>query len=318
MPNALLGAASCARCAAPVRPTDRRCGVCGVLLEAVAPGSALAARTGPLLGVAAASGGRRRAAVVVDAVIVIGAGAAIAAATELVARPLAHDVALAVLAGVVAALIAVAALAGAVRSSGRTPGRAAVRLRTVDALSGLPPRDVLPVLVALVTGRGRTVVTADLREGGDPAAPRLDAVSTEHESEAAAAHQAPRTASAPSPVDAVAARLVLESGDELVVDGPVLLGRAPEQTPAVRRVHALPDLSRGIARTHLLADWSEGLLWVTDLGSPSGTSVRSDVGAFQPLVPEVRTAVASGWQIRMGGRTLTVRSVAVEEEAHRG
>jgi hypothetical protein len=46
--------------------------------------------------------------------------------------------------------------------------------------------------------------------------------------------------------------------------------------------------------------------------------VRSADGAFQPLVPEVRTAVAPGWQIRLGGRTLTVRSVAVEEGARRG
>ncbi|GAA2752849.1 FHA domain-containing protein [Amnibacterium kyonggiense] len=315
MPHALLPAATCGRCAAPVAPVAARCTVCGVRLDDVAPGSALAG-AGPLDGVFAASGGRRRTALLVDLAVVLAAGAAVAAAVELASRALARDVLLATEAGVLAALIAVGALAGALRASGRTPGRAGLGLRTVDALSGLPTRRWGVAVAAVLTGRSRSLVTADLRQGRDPAAPRIVPVAlaadTLPEARAAAA------ARAPSPVDTVAARLVVDSGDELVVDGPVLLGRAPEQRPGVRRVHALPDLSRGIARTHLLVDWAEGLLWVTDLGSPGGTSVRSEAGAFRPLVPEVRTAVAPGWRIRLGGRELTVRSVAVEEGAPRG
>lgn len=317
MPNALIGAASCARCAASVRADEARCPVCGVRLEGVAAGSALAARSGPLTGVVAASAARRRSAVVLDLVLVLVVAAAAGTATELASRPLTRDVELTVLAAAAALVLLLGALVLSIRSSGTTPGRALTRLRTVDTVSGLPPRGVRPALASVVAGHGRTVVTADLRAGRDPSAPRLEAVRTDQE-----ALDAPRgrvaASSVPSPVDAVAARLVLESGDEVVVDGPVLLGRAPEQTPAVRAVHALPDLSRGIARTHLLAEWSNGLLWITDLGSPGGTTVRSADGAFQPLVPEVRTAVAPGWQIRLGGRTLTVRSVAVEEAVRRG
>jgi hypothetical protein len=317
MPNALLGAASCARCAAPVRPPQARCAACGVRLEGIAAGSALAARIGPLTGVVAAPGGRRRAAVLLDLVLVLLAGAAAAVATRIASRALTHDVELTALAAVAAVVLLLGALVLAIRSSGRTPGRALVRLRTVDTLSGLPPRGARSALAAVLTGHGRTVVTADLRAGRDPAVPRLEAVSTDQEA-LPAPQDVRAAAAAPAPVDAIAARLVLESGDEVLVDGPVLLGRAPEQTAAVRRVHALPDLSRGIARTHLLADWSNGLLWITDLGSPGGTTVRSADGAFQPLVPEVRTAVAPGWQIRLGGRTLTVRSVAVEEGVRGG
>jgi hypothetical protein len=317
MPNALLGAASCARCAAPVGSTATRCPVCGVRLEGVAAGSALATRIGPLTGVVAAPGARRRVAALLDLALVVLVGAAAGEAAERTSRSFEHGVALTVIAVFVGLLLALAALVAGIAAAGRTPGRAVLRLRTVDALSGLPPRGLGPALVAVLTGRGRTVVTADLRDGVDPAAPRLETITTDHESEVetSAGPIGPQT---PTPVDAVAARLVLESGDELVVDGPALLGRAPEPTPAVRRVHALPDLSRGIARTHLLVDWSDGLLWITDLGSPSGTSVRSADGAFRPLVPDVRTAVAPGWQVRLGGRTLTVRSVAVEEGAARG
>jgi hypothetical protein len=202
-------------------------------------------------------------------------------------------------------------------SSGRTPGRAAAGLRTVDALSGLPPRRLGHAIVAVLTGRHAALLTADLRAGRDPLQPQVRTVVTAADLDAEPLLPAV-PATVPTPTDARAARLVLESGEELLVDGPLLLGRAPEPTRGVDRLQALPDLTRGIARTHLLVDWSDGLLWVTDLGSPGGTTVRSEAAVFQPLVPEVRTAVAPGWQLLLGGRTLTVRSVAIEEDAHRG
>jgi hypothetical protein len=283
-----------------------------VRLEAAAGGSALARPAGPLLGVEPASGARRPLAVAIDLALVLVVAAAGASAVEATGRALAHDIALATLAAVVGGLVAVAALVAVLRTTGLSPGRRATRLRTVDALSGLPPRGVGVALLALVAGRGRTVLTADLRHGRDPVAPRLEPV-VPADAEATGAHTAAVVESAPSPVPASGARLVSDSGDDLVVEGPVLLGRAPEPQRGVRAVHALPDLSRGVARTHLLADWSNGLLWVTDLGAPGGTTIRSEAGAVQPLVPGVGTAVAPGWQIRLGGRTLTVRSLAVEE-----
>jgi hypothetical protein len=310
MTSALHGAATCGRCAAPVTAGLGRCAVCGVRLEGVAAGSAVALRSGPLVGVVPARPARRSIAVLADLALVVLVGAAVAIVTELASRPLAHDVELTTAAGLLAALVTLAAVAAVLRATGRTPGRLMTGLRTVDALSGLPPRS--SALVAVLTGRNASVVTADLRSGRDPIRPRLETVVAPADLDAEPV-LLPTAPTAPSPTDAAAARLVLESGDELLVDGPILVGRAPEPVRGVTRLQALPDLTRGIAKTHLLVDWSNGLLWVTDLGSPGGTTVRSEADVFQPLVPQVRTAMAPGWQLLLGGRTLTVRSVAEEE-----
>lgn len=306
MPSALAGSATCMHCAAPLAGDG--CPVCGARQEPPAAGSALTGRD-VLTAVAQAGAGRRRVAIAIDLIAILAPSIAAGTAVGLVA-----DAALGALAAILVGALLTVAQVAALRSVGRSAGRAALGLRTVDNLTALPPTQTRALLAAMATARGRTALTADLSRGRDPLCRALPSVEL-----AAVPTVGGTPLSAAVPVRTPApemssARLVFDSGEELEVTGPVLIGRQPEPTDAARTVHALPDLSRGLAKTHALLDFADGLLWVTDLGSPNGTSIARRDGGAQPLVPGLRTAAAVGWRVRLGGRAFTVRATVARAE----
>ncbi|WP_439591909.1 RDD family protein [Microbacterium sp.] len=119
----------------------------------------------------------------------------------------------------------------------------------------------------------------------------------------AMAPPAPAPASVPA-----AARLALrfDSGESIPVDGPVLLGRNPEDpgNPGARAV-ALADDSRSLSKTHALVTPVAGGLEVADKHSTNGSAlIRGDVeNRIDPAAPVL---AVDGDRIRLGDRIAAV------------
>lgn len=195
---------------------------------------------------------------------------------------------------------------------GRSLGRFALGLRTVDDLTG-DPVGVGRWFRGIRSGTWlRGTVTADLKRGRDPlevarptlapsalsAAASLPTVSERRVATSVRAEDGP----------AEAVSIVLDSGERLDVTTTLLIGRAPENKdddkhPAI----AWPDLSRSLSKTHALLEWSGTVLWVTDLNSTNGSALLSPEGDRQLLVAGLRGAAAVGWTIELGDRTISVR-----------
>lgn len=333
MSGALLGSLSCARCAQILPSDDQFCTTCGARQLPSASGGALSQTGGLLAGVVQAAAPRRRLAVLIDAAlaVLVAVGAA-SALVETGSRPAV------LLAAVVGALAAVAVQLVILRSSGRTLGFRLLDLRLVDNLTALPPTVAGAVVGAVARWRPRASLTADLRRGRDPLTPAHApiALAEQHLAtgrspsaaerprpgegqdpagqpvETGAAPRRRRHGARPSAVGEIAgpsflsARLVFDSGDEVVLDRPLLVGRNPETDAAGTAVHALPDLSRSLSRTHALFDWRDGLLWVTDLNTTNGSAIVDADGGVRPLVPGLRTAASIGWRVELGERSLEI------------
>lgn len=121
-------------------------------------------------------------------------------------------------------------------------------------------------------------------------------------------------ASADDPEDpAPSYHLRLITGDEIPLDRPVLVGRAPhhsatgpEAGPPPRLV-VVPSQQGDISRTHARFETSDGSVLVTDLNSTNGLYVRSDFRPPRRPTPGVATHVDAGSVIDLGdGITLTV------------
>lgn len=181
--------------------------------------------------------------------------------------------------------------------TGRSPGRRAAGLRTVDR------RTALPALRAVLPGRG---LTADLRRGRDPllvvAAPALapalpaDPAQVPHD---------PWVASETSRHTGGVV-VVTDEGATVTVLGTTIVGRSPVDTTGTHYLLGIPDISRSISRSHALLELDGPLLWVTDLGSANGSAVALPGGAFSPLTPYVRSPAPAGARIALGTRTLQV------------
>ena len=102
--------------------------------------------------------------------------------------------------------------------------------------------------------------------------------------------------------------LALDGGARVELEHVLLVGRSPVDTDPGpgRRLLALPDLSRRVAKTHVLLEWSGTVLWVSDLGSSTGTFVATPEGTRVSLPPRVRFAAGIGSVIICGGRSLRV------------
>jgi hypothetical protein len=102
--------------------------------------------------------------------------------------------------------------------------------------------------------------------------------------------------------------IVLDTGERYEVAGALVLGRSPVDPSgsADRTLVAWPDLTRRLAKTHALLEWSGTELWVTDLGSASGTAVIAPGGDRRPLAPGVRSVADVGATIECGGRGMKV------------
>jgi hypothetical protein len=336
--GALVGARSCGRCGAPLAKGGSWCSSCGVRIVPAAPGSAIGTYSGLLAGVQPAAPSRRRGAVALDwgvplallAVLVLGVvTGASSAAPGAALVPLPVEVAVAAAA---VALVVVDVVAFVTR--GRSLGRLALSLRTVDDLTGRPPA------VLRVDRRGRfsirrQTVTVDLRRGRDPLTSSAPVVRRPvlappgagigagpvRQHEAADPAWRPdeatlgRTGSGRATQGDAVVVLVLDSGERLELETSLLIGRAP----VVREgddhpVFAWADLGRSLTKTHALLEWQGPVLWVTDLGSTNGSSLVAPDSTRQPLVPGLRGPAAVGYTIELGERTVLVQPSGVVDD----
>lgn len=113
----------------------------------------------------------------------------------------------------------------------------------------------------------------------------------------------------------VVARLVFSTGEEVEVDGPVVVGRNPDTGRATGagepRAVAVPSRSREISATHLEVRPGEGIdlgaAVVTDLASTNGTLLVQPGLPPEDLRPGVATALVPGAVIDLGdGVTISV------------
>ncbi|MBF4624007.1 FHA domain-containing protein [Clavibacter sp. VKM Ac-2872] len=272
-----------------------------------------------LAGVVPASAGRRYTALILDAapLLLLAAAAAAAAATAGGHWPTG---ALALTPMVAVAFVVANAVASL--RTGQTLGRRILGLRTVDDLSGAP-LTAMDRLGRLPRGlRLRTTVTADLRAGRDPLSvarapvdvlgddrdPTDGATRGEDDPVRRARRRGVAAATPDERIRSTAAALVLDSGESILVATPVVVGRKPEAQVdgVVHDVHPWADLSRTVARTHALFAWSGSSMWITDLGSPSGTAIITPDGERRPLVARVPTAASIGWTVELGRRRLVI------------
>lgn len=130
----------------------------------------------------------------------------------------------------------------------------------------------------------------------------------------------PAPAPSPAPAPAAPAReqaqapaqpaarlgLLLDTGERLVISGPILLGRAPVADGHTgARPIAIADTSRSLSKTHALVRPQGDHLELVDCGSTNGCAVIRDGVEFE-LEAGVPVAAAVGDQIRLGDRTAEV------------
>jgi hypothetical protein len=304
MPGALVGVASCARCGSLQTSAGVLCQSCGTVLTPAAQGNVLGTYTPLLAGVARSSAVRNCLAVLIDVLPLATAAAAAVLAGASGARQML------ILIGLLTVVLVAAQLLVFVHR-GRTLGRLAFSLRTVDDLTGNPVG--VPKIIAGFTSSHwmRRTVTADLRRGRDPltlALPPLPesaiAEASRVDSAVFATSGAGRAGTATS--DAVV--IVFDTGRRQVISTSLLIGRSPESKDQ-QPVLALADLSRTLSKTHALLEWSGSVLWVTDLHSANGSVLISPEGERRPLVPGIRGPAAIGWTVECGSRSFTVHAV---------
>ena len=205
---------------------------------------------------------------------------------------------------------------------GRTLGRLALSLRTVDDLTGNPV-SIRKMMARFTPSHWiRRTVTANLTRGRDPLTLALaplpaSALAEDSRLDAAVFAASGPAAAVPTTSDAVA--IVFDTGRRQVIQTSLLIGRSPESSrvsehrdgvrPAGEQpVLALADLSRTLSKTHALLEWSGSVLWVTDLHSANGSVLVSPDGERRPLVPGIRGPAAIGWTVECGNRSFTVHA----------
>ncbi|WP_203136966.1 RDD family protein [Microbacterium sp. JZ31] len=101
--------------------------------------------------------------------------------------------------------------------------------------------------------------------------------------------------------------LRLDTGEDLLVSAPVVLGRRPDASEIPGGAHpvALEDDSRSLSKTHLLVRPAEGGLEVVDLGSTNGSALIRG-GVEHPMTAGVPLTAADSDTIRFGDRTAVV------------
>lgn len=318
MTAALVGAASCARCGADLGRSAALCPSCGALLLPAAPGGVLGTSTPLLAGVARASAVRSYLAQALDVIPLL---VAVAIAMVLITREAFGWFAWAIIATVVYLITQLALMV----YRGRSLGRLACGLRTVDDLTGTPVS--LRKLISRIAASRWTphTVTAVLAAGRDPLdlapAGLLGTELAEGAVPEAAVFAPTGSAEVPRTPAADTVALVFDTGRRQVLRGTLLVGRSPENSrgltprdprlPAVDHpVLGLADLSRTLSKTHVLLEWSGSVLWVTDLHSANGSVLVSPDGDRRPLVPGIRGAAAIGWTVQCGARSFTVHAAA--------
>lgn len=114
---------------------------------------------------------------------------------------------------------------------------------------------------------------------------------------------APRPSFASAPTLAI----IVDDGQRIEVNAQIVLGRAPEQTPADAQAIAIADSTRSLSRTHLRVAPADGeALWIEDTFSANGTRLQAPDGSTQPLPRGQRVKVPVGTVLLLGERRLSV------------
>jgi hypothetical protein len=197
--------------------------------------------------------------------------------------------------------------------NGQSLGRWLFGQRTVEDLTGLPVRPGHLVRQLRRAAGPLRLLTADLRRGRDPVDPQLAVVGlgsapVAHPTSALALPATGVTVGGTGEHESPSVGIVLESGERYEIHRSLVIGRNPVDPAAGvdRDLLAWPDLSRRLAKTHVLLEWTGAVLWVTDLGSSTGTVLVAAGGDRRPLPPGVRTSAAVGSLIVCGGRSIKV------------
>lgn len=140
------------------------------------------------------------------------------------------------------------------------------------------------------------------RHSSASAMPRVPQVPTP---QATPATSAP--ASVPAFAQAAPLAIIVDDGQRIEVNAPIVLGRAPEQTPSDARAVAIADSTRSLSRTHLRVAPADGdAMWVEDTFSANGTRLQAPDGTTQPLPRGERVKVSLGTVLLLGERKLSV------------
>lgn len=114
-------------------------------------------------------------------------------------------------------------------------------------------------------------------------------------------------ASVPAFAQAAPPAIIVDDGQRIEVNAPIVLGRAPEQTPSDARAVAIADSTRSLSRTHLRVAPADGdAMWVEDTFSANGTRLQAPDGTTQPLPRGERVKVPLGTVLLLGERKLSV------------
>ncbi len=114
-------------------------------------------------------------------------------------------------------------------------------------------------------------------------------------------------ASVPAFAQAAPLAIIVDDGQRIEVNAPIVLGRAPEQAPSDARAVAIADSTRSLSRTHLRVAPADGdAMWVEDTFSANGTRLQAPDGTTQPLPRGERVKVPLGTVLLLGERKLSV------------
>ena len=139
------------------------------------------------------------------------------------------------------------------------------------------------------------------RHGGASATPKVPHAPTPQTSAPQQAAPRPSFASAPT------LAIIVDDGQRIEVNAQIVLGRAPEQTPADAQAIAISDSTRSLSRTHLRVAPADGeALWIEDTFSANGTRLQAPDGSTQPLPRGQRVKVPVGTVLLLGERRLSV------------
>lgn len=144
------------------------------------------------------------------------------------------------------------------------------------------------------------------RHGGASATPKVPHAPTQHAS-APQARTPQQAAPRPSFASAPTLAIIVDDGQRIEVNAQIVLGRAPEQTPADAQAIAIADSTRSLSRTHLRVAPADGeALWIEDTFSANGTRLQAPDGSTQPLPRGQRVKVPVGTVLLLGERRLSV------------
>lgn len=139
------------------------------------------------------------------------------------------------------------------------------------------------------------------RHGGASAMPKVPQAPTPQASAPQQAAPRPSFASAPT------LAIIVDDGQRIEVNAQIVLGRAPEQTPADAQAIAIADSTRSLSRTHLRVAPADGeALWIEDTFSANGTRLQAPDGSTQPLPRGQRVKIPVGTVLLLGERRLSV------------